>query len=330
MKKIGIISIGGTISMLGDADGLAQVTLGGEDLLTMANYDNQELEYEIFEFKKIPSPHLSLEDLYELRKLILDIAQNQAVEGIVITQGTDTLEETAYFLDITLNLAIPLVITGAQRHPSLPMSDSILNFVEAITVAADSKACEMGVLVVFNSEIIPARDAIKTHKSQVSTFKGVEFGHIGSVTNQRVFWARQPLLHSSYSIKENFTRQKVAIVPTFIGQDSFLIEALLEKGIDGLVIESLGSGHLPLTMLDGVDKTLSQNIPVVLSSRVGQGRFLTNVYGYTGSETHLRSLGVIFGEDLTPAKVRLKLLVLLSNGKTTAQIRHEFEKNFYL
>lgn len=330
MKKIGIITMGGTISMLGDADGLAQVSLGGEDLLAMANYKNDQLEYELFEFKKIPSPHLSLEDLFELRELILSISQNEDVDGIVVTQGTDTLEETAYFLDISLNLPLPLVITGAQRHPSMPMSDSMLNFVQAIMVAADSKAREMGVVVVFDSEIIPARDAIKTHKSQVSTFKGAEFGHIGTVTNQRVLWARQPLLRFEYDVQSSFAQHKVAVIPTFIGQDGFLIDAALENGVQGLVIESLGSGHLPQTMLTAVEKAIQHNIPVVLSSRVRQGRFLMDTYGYPGSETHLRAMGAILGEDLTPAKLRLKLLVLLSNQLTMEEIKNEFEKGFYL
>lgn len=329
MKKIAMISTGGTISMQSDADGLAQVSLGAQDLLDMANFDNDDIEVVEIEFIKKPGAHITLEDLKNLKETIETAVAEDGIEGVVITHGTDTLEETAYFLDIVLDSDIPVAVTGAQRNPSLPMSDTVLNIVNSVMVVADDDAKGMGVLIVFNSEIIPARDAIKAHKSLVSSFQGVEFGHIGAVNNDRVIWSRRPLIQDHYNLGESFAEKRVDIIPAYLGQDDVQIKDAITNGAAGIIIEGIGGGHLPEAMLPGIEEAIAKDIPVVLTSRVRLGRLFTDTYGFKGSETYLRKMGVILGEDLTPAKLRLKLLVLLSNDYNYDQMKEAFEANFY-
>ncbi|MDE1549910.1 asparaginase [Jeotgalibaca caeni] len=329
MKKIAILSTGGTIAMQADESGLANSALGPKKLLELANVDRDNMTFIEIEYKNIPSPHLQIRDIVELKELIEKAVKEEQVDGVVITHGTDTLQETAYFLDMTLQANVPIVITGAQRNSSLPMSDAALNIIDSIIVASDSRAAEMGVVVVFGSEIIPARDVIKTHKTAVTSFKAIEFGHIGHVSNNRAVWARKPLIRDYYPIGENIAELRVEIIPAYLGQDSNAIRHAIENGADGLVVEGLGAGHAPLNMIPGIEEAVKRGIPIVWGSRSRNGRMLTDTYGFIGSETYLRKMGVIWGEDLTPDKLRLKLLLLLSNGYDLEKMKQEFEFHFY-
>ncbi|GAJ02137.1 unnamed protein product, partial [marine sediment metagenome] len=128
---------------------------------------------------------------------------------------------------------------------------------------------------------------------------------------------------------DHFSKMKVDIIPSYLGANSRMLHNSVKDGVDGIVLQSLGAGHIPESMLDGIEGAISASIPVVLSSRTMKGRFLTDTYGFIGAEKYLRNIGVIFGEDLTSQKVRMKLLVLLSTERSFEEIRHEFEKNYY-
>lgn len=328
MKKIAFISTGGTISMQADKSGLAVPKAGGRELVDSLENIKDEFTIDNFEFINIPSAHMSVANLIQLRDLVIDI-NDKAYDGIVITHGTDTMEETAYFLDLTTDLNIPVVLTGSQRNLSAISSDVALNITDSIRVAADSAAREMGVLIVFASEIIPAREATKTHRTRVDTFKALEFGALGTVDNNRVLWFRKPMIRDYYGlgIIENI---KVDIVTSFLGADSRNIRHSIDDKVNGIVLESLGAGHIPEAMLEGIEEAIGASIPVVLTSRTIKGRFLIDTYGFKGSEKYLRNIGVVFGEDLTSQKVRIKLMVLLSLGYDYEKIKYEFEKNYYI
>ncbi|WP_373706664.1 asparaginase [Jeotgalibaca porci] len=330
MKRIAMISTGGTIAMQADASGLANSALGARKLLELANIDRTDITFVEMEYINIPSPHIQIEDLVTLKELVEKAVNEEKVDGVVITHGTDTLQETAYFLDLTLHLNVPVVVTGAQRNSSLTMSDAALNIADSVLVASDQRASEMGVLVVFGSEIIPARDVIKEHKTALTTFKAIDFGHIGHVNNGHCVWTRKPLIHDHYQIGSEIEKLKVAIVPTYIGQDSTMLRYLLNDGIDGIIIEGFGAGHVPQNMVPGIQEAIEKNVPVILTSRSRKGSMLTDTYGFIGSETYLRKMGVIQGEDLTPDKLRIKLLLLLSTHATHAEIKQAYEQHFYL
>lgn len=312
--------------MKADHTGLVSPVLGGEQLMEAIPSIRDRVAVEVFTFKNVPSSYLTLDDLVGLRNF-LEQLQAKGYSGVVITHGTDTMEETAYFLDITLKAKIPVVLTGAQRNPSLISADGPVNLADSILAAADDSTQDMGVVIVFASEIVPAREATKYHRSRVDTFKGLEFGPIGVVNNDRVIWYRRPLITVKYSITT--ANKRVDIVNSYTGSDSSMIYSSIELGADGIVIQALGGGHVPPSMLEGIKRALDKELPVVLTSRVPAGRLLIDTYGYRGGEKHLRNMGVIFGEDLSPWKARIKLIVLLSAGLSVEEIRREFEGHLY-
>lgn len=327
MKKIALISTGGTIAMEVNEFGLATPKAGAKELIeSLPNMG--DIKVDDIEFKNIPSAHMSIENLVELRKLVIEVSKKD-YDGIVITHGTDTMEETAYFLDLTIDITIPVVLTGSQRNLSALSPDVVLNISDSVRVAADNKASEMGVLIVFASEILTGREATKTHRTRVDSFKSVEFGPIGTVDNDRVLWFRKPMIRETYGLG-NIENIEVDIVSSYLGSDSRNMRNSIKDKVNGIILQALGAGHIPEPMLEGIQEAIDSGIPVVLTSRTLRGRFLTDTYGFKGSERYLRDMGVIFGEDLTSQKVRIKLMVLLSLGYSNEKIKYEFEKNYYI
>ncbi|MCK9216438.1 MAG: asparaginase [Firmicutes bacterium] len=327
MRKIALITTGGTIAMKSNKTGLAEPMAGGMELLSglpaLGNITVQDID-----FINIPSAHISHEDLVELRKLIIKLKEED-YDGIVITHGTDTLEETAYFLDLTTDLNIPIVLTGAQRNLSAISSDFQINIVDSILVAANAKAGKYGPLIVFASEVFLAKEATKTHKTRVSTFKSQDFGPVGTIDNGKVLWFREPNKREIYGIGD-FKNIKVDIVKSYLGSDSRLLLNSVNDKVDGIIYEGLGAGHVPERSIEGVKKAIENDIPVILTSRVPEGRLMMGTYGFVGSEKYLVNMGVILGDYLPSHKARLKLMVLLSLGYSYEQIKFEFEKNCYI
>lgn len=325
MKKILIISTGGTIAMEKDGSGLARPAITGEDFVKALPELKTIGEIHTLSWKNVPSTHLEFNDIVELSH-ILEEYQKKGVAGAVITQGTDTLEETSYLLDLITDLKMGIVITGAQRNPSLPGADGPANLLDAALVAANPKAAREGVLVVFNGEVHTARDVVKTHTSSLDTFKSPAFGALAALTNMQVHWYRQNMIREHYHVTA--LNKKVEIVKCALAGDGLIIDLLLKEGIDGLVIEGLGAGHVPFKMIPRIRKAVTAGIPVVLSSRC-YGILFTDTYGFAGSEKDLKEMGVIFGDALPGIKSRIKLAVLLAAGLKLDEIKECFEKNFY-
>lgn len=325
MKRIALISTGGTISMEVNQAGLATPTAGARELL---NTISQMKDIQVIdkEFKKIPSAHITIADLLKLKNLI-EVTQKD-YDGIVITHGTDTMEETAYFLDMTLDMKVPVVLTGSQRNLSAISSDAQINILDAILVAADSRATEMGVLIAFGSEVVTAREATKVHRTKLETFKSLEFGPIATIDNRKVLWFRKPLIKDHYELGE-ISDKVVDIITCYLGADSRNFYNSINDNVNGIILQSLGAGHVPEPVLDGINEAIKYSIPVILTSRPYMGRFLVDTYGFKGAEKYLKDIGVIFGGDLSSQKARLKLMVLLSNGYNHQQLKEAFEKDFY-
>jgi len=312
--------------MKADHTGLVSPALNGSDLVAAIPSLKDRAAIDVFAFSNVPSAYLTMEDLVRLKDYIEKL-ERDGYAGVVITHGTDTMEETAYFLDLTVQSEIAVVLTGAQRNPSLVSSDGPVNLSDSILTAADDSTPEMGAVIVFASEITAAREATKFHRTRVDTFKSLEFGPLGVVNNDRIIWYRRPPERSVYNIDS--ADKRVDIINSYTGADSSMMYCSLERNADGIVVDALGAGHVPPGMLEGIIKAIDKGIPVVLTSRVPLGRPLTDTYGFEGGERHLRSLGVIFGEDLSAWKARIKLIVLLAAGFTTEQIKYEFENRFY-
>lgn len=307
-KKLLILHTGGTISMSEGANG--NVAPSAENpLLTLLHKLNHPAQLQQETIFNLPSPHITLEHWWQLKSRIEQAAQQQ-FDGVVITHGTDTLEETAYFLDLALESAFPVVITGAMRSSNEIGADGLHNLQNAILVALCPESQGKGVLVVMNDEIHHAKFVTKTHTTNVATFQTPTFGPCGLVAKQRVIYFQQLHCYECFPLSQ-MSKTNVQLIKSYLGMDSFLLEQLAKTACDGVVIEGLGAGNLPPSCLVGIQKLHDAEIPIVLVSRAFNG-ITQDVYDYLGGGKQLKQQGIIFTQGLSGQKARIKLLVLLN------------------
>lgn len=318
MKRLLVIHTGGTISMSQDESNT--VNTNGDN--PIANH--QELIQTYADIKEVmpftvPSPHITMRHVKEIKQLIESHVDE--FDGFVITHGTDTLEETAFLLDLTLNVTKPVVITGAMRSSNEIGSDGLYNFIASIRVATADDSNHKGVMVVFNDEIHTARNVTKTHTSNTNTFQSPNHGPLGVITKAGVYFHHRP--YDKKTLPAIDTTLNVPLIKAHMDMGSEVLDFYAEQHVDGLVIEALGQGNLPPTAIAGLDKCLAAEMPIVLVSRSFNG-IVSAVYAYTGGGHQLQNKGVIFSNGLNGQKARLKLLVALSNGYNHQMIRDYF------
>lgn len=321
-KKILVIHTGGTISMSED-EITGAVKPVAINPLTEKTKELEELADLIIEEPfNLPSPHITEKEMLTIRDLINTKIKDEAVSGVVITHGTDTLEETAYFLDLTIDTQIPIVVTGAMRSSNEIGADGLYNFITSIKVASSMDAREKGVLVVLNDEIHTAKNVTKTHTSNISTFQSPQYGPIGTVTKRGVFFHHSPTMREFYHVGQ--VLRHVVLLKGHAGMDSSLFFALKNLLCDGVVIEALGQGNLPPATIPGIRALIENEIPVVLVSRCFNG-VVQDTYEYEGGGKQLKELGVIFSNGLNGQKARLKLLIALEADKKLNEIEAMFQ-----
>jgi len=344
LKKIAVFHTGGTISMKKNHDGGLDIKKGGSALGSVAavveafTEANQVelIQEQIFE---LSSPQIAEEHMFKLRQGIIKklnevVEKKDSIDGVVVTHGTDTLEETAYFLDITIPNSIPIVLTGAMCSLNEIGSDALKNYQCAIKVAMSDEAKGIGTMVVMNEEIHAARSVTKTHTTNLAAFQSPDNGRLGSLTaDGNVIFNRRTLSAPYYDI--NGISKKVMLVKAFAGIDSLIFDALeaLENKqgkfpIDGLVIEALGAGNLPAGVVASLQRLEERGIPIVLASRCLCG-MAQPVYAYSGGGKSLKNSevkSVIFSNGLNGQKARLKLTVLLEITNDLDVIEAEFAK----
>lgn len=308
-KKLLILHTGGTISMSEGEDGKVSPS-EKNPLLAALERMNEPAELHQESVLNVPSPHITLEHWLLLKNRIEHAAEQENYDGVIISHGTDTLEETAYFLDLALNVNVPVAITGAMRSSNELGADGLINLHSAILVALEPESIGKGVLVVMNDEIHHAKFVTKTHTTNVATFQTPTFGPCGLIAKNRVIFFQKLTAYERFPLK-NITKHNVQLVKAYAGMDSFLLEQLALHGCDGVIIEALGAGNLPPSCLAGVKALLNANIPVVLVSRAFNG-VTQDVYDYLGGGKQLKQQGVIFTTGLSGQKARIKLLVLLN------------------
>ena len=310
MKRILVIHTGGTISMSEDKD-TGKVETNAEHPMHRHQAFIQSLGdiTEINPFQ-VPSPHMNNQYINQLKDIITESIDKDEYDAFVITHGTDTLEETAYLLDLTIDTNLPIILTGAMRSSNEIGSDGLYNYVSALKVASTDEAQNKGVMVVFNDEIHTAKNVTKTHTSNTSTFQSPNYGPIGSVTKTHVIFHHQPFPYKKYpNINPDI---KIGIVKAHMDLSSDLLDFFVEKQYDGLIIEALGQGNMPPTALQGIQNLLDADIPVVMVSRSFNG-IVGGIYAYEGGGYQLQQMGIILSNGLNGQKARLKLLVGLSN-----------------
>lgn len=319
-KRLLILHTGGTISMKEGENGKVSPSARNPllDALERLNHPAELHQESVF---NVPSPHITLDHWVVLKDRIEKAVNEEHFDSIVITHGTDTLEETAYFLDLALNINVPIAITGAMRSSNELGSDGLINLQSAILVSLSEDSKGKGVLVVMNDEVHHAKFVTKTHTTNVATFQTPTFGPCGLITKNSVIYFQKLTAYESFPMQK-ITKNNIQLVKAYTGMDSFLLEQLAYHGCDGVVIEALGAGNLPPTSLKGVHALLEANIPVVLVSRAFHG-VTQDVYDYLGGGKELKQQGVIFTTGLSGQKARIKLLVLL-NQQREKPLSHYF------
>ncbi|HEA6426022.1 TPA: asparaginase [Staphylococcus aureus] len=321
MKHLLVMHTGGTISMSQDQSNKV-VTNDINPISLHQDVINQYAQIDELNPFNVPSPHMTIQHVKQLKDIILEAVTNKYYDGFVITHGTDTLEETAFLLDLILGIEQPVVITGAMRSSNEIGSDGLYNYISAIRVASDEKARHKGVMVVFNDEIHTARNVTKTHTSNTNTFQSPNHGPLGVLTKDRVQFHHMP--YRQQALENVNEKLNVPLVKAYMGLPGDIFSFYSREGIDGMVIEALGQGNIPPSALEGIQQLVSLNIPIVLVSRSFNG-IVSPTYAYDGGGYQLAQQGFIFSNGLNGPKARLKLLVALSNNLDKAEIKSYFE-----
>lgn len=317
-KKILVLHTGGTISMQADSSG-AVVTSSDNPMNHVSN-PLEGIQVHTLDFFNLPSPHIKPKHMLALYQKIKEEAANY--DGVVITHGTDTLEETAYFLDTMEIPRIPIVLTGAMRSSNELGSDGVYNYLSALRVASDDKATDKGVLVVMNDEIHAAKYVTKTHTTNVSTFQTPTHGPLGLIMKQEILYFKtaEPRVRFDLDRIEGL----VPIITVYAGMTDELLDMLDWDKVDGLIIQAFGAGNIPKETAQKLENLLHKGIPVALVSRCFNG-IAEPVYAYQGGGVQLQKAGVLFVKELNAQKARLKLLIALNAGLTGEALKGYIE-----
>jgi L-asparaginase len=311
MRKVVLLTTGGTIASKPNKESgrLASGAISGEELASMCHLP-EDIEVIVESAFQKPSIHLTFEDLIKLKDKINLYFQDESVDGIVVTHGTDTLEETAYFLDLTVKDERTVVVTGSQRSLGDLGSDVYINIRHAIYTACAKDLRGAGTVVVFNERIFPAKYVKKEHASNIQGFNAFGFGYLGIIDNDEVYVYQKPIRREHYELVKSLP--SVDIIKCYVEADGKFIKAARESGAKGIVLEGVGRGQVAPKMMEEIEKALEDGIKVVITTSAEEGAVYTT-YDYKGSAYDLYNKGVILGSDYDSKKARIKLAVALSS-----------------
>jgi L-asparaginase len=319
LPHVHLITAGGTIAGRLDPSGTVTPGLAASDLLARIPDVASIAHVTAESFLEIPSSLMRFEDMLALAQRVKQALTDPGVAGVVITHGTGTLEQTAYFLDVVLAEGRPVVVTGAMRNPTLPSDDGPMNLLNSVQVAACPRSHDLGVLVVMNGAVHSARDVTKSHSASPAAFQSPEFGPLGSVDEDYVFYARRPYRRLPAVMPARISA-RAEHIPFVADSSDLFLQAALQAGVDGLVIES---GRLTPRQVEVLRDALRRGTVVVIANPYYTGRLHRNTYRHEGAEAHLLGLGMIFS-GTSGLKARVKLAILLSAGLDIVQIRDHF------
>ena len=317
LPVVRVIATGGTIASQPGDDQLTRSALI-EAVPQLAGVAQVEVE----EFSRIGSSGMTPDHWLLLAKRINELLDAEPdISGVVVTHGTDTMEETAYFLHLTIKDLRPVVLTGSMRSATAISADGPANLLTAVRVAADTNAGGRGVLVVLNDEVHSARDVRKTDNNRIDTFVSAEWGALGVVDSDGVTFRRSSeTLHTVQALPSLAgveTLPAVPIVADFAGNDAMVLRSWAKQGVAGIVVQAFGGGRTSPEMRRAISEIASEGIPVVLASRVPEGRVI-------GSGQQAQS-GVVAGGDLPPHKARVLLMLALLHSRDGTEIQAIFD-----
>ena len=317
-KKILVLHTGGTISMQADDSGA--VVTSQENPMNHVSNPLEGVEVHALDFFNLPSPHIKPKHMLALYQKIKEEADHY--DGFVITHGTDTLEETAYFLDTMEVPHKPIVLTGAMRSSNELGSDGVYNYLSALRVASDDKAADKGVLVVMNDEIHAAKYVTKTHTTNVSTFQTPTHGPLGLIMKQEILYFKTAEPRIRFDLDR--IQGLIPIIPVYAGMTEELLNLLPVDQLDGLIIQAFGAGNVPKETSQKLNALIQEGLPIALVSRCFNG-IAEPVYAYEGGGVCLQKAGVFFVKELNAQKARLKLLIAINAGLTGDELRAYME-----
>ena len=317
-KKILVLHTGGTISMQADDSG-AVVTSQDNPMNHVSN-PLEGVEVHTLDFFNLPSPHIKPKHMLALYQKIKEEADHY--DGFVITHGTDTLEETAYFLDTMEVPHKPIVLTGAMRSSNELGSDGVYNYLSALRVVSDDKAADKGVLVVMNDEIHAAKYVTKTHTTNVSTFQTPTHGPLGLIMKHEILYFKTAEPRVRFDLDR--IQGLVPIIPVYAGMTEELLDLLPVDQLDGLIIQAFGAGNVPKETSQKLNALIQEGLPIALVSRCFNG-VAEPVYAYEGGGVCLQKAGVFFVKELNAQKARLKLLIAINAGLIGEELRAYME-----
>ena len=317
-KKILVLHTGGTISMQADDSGA--VVTSQENPMNHVSNPLGGVKVHALDFFNLPSPHIKPKHMLALYQKIKEEADHY--DGFVITHGTDTLEETAYFLDTMEVPHKPIVLTGAMRSSNELGSDGVYNYLSALRVASDDKAADKGVLVVMNDEIHAAKYVTKTHTTNVSTFQTPTHGPLGLIMKHEILYFKTAEPRVRFDLDR--IQGLVPIIPVYAGMTEELLDLLPVDQLDGLIIQAFGAGNVPKETSQKLNALIQEGLPIALVSRCFNG-IAEPVYAYEGGGVCLQKAGVFFVKELNAQKARLKLLIAINAGLTGDELRAYME-----
>jgi len=323
-KNILIVFTGGTFSMKVDKkiSGGIIPRYSGKELLKKIPEAKKLANISCYDFGKYPGPHVTPEIMIELSRQLKKKLSTNNFDGVIITHGTDTLEETAYLIDLTIKTEIPIVFTGSMKNSSEPDWDGPRNLTDSIQVCLNENSKNLGVLVCLHGEVNAVSEVTKIFSNEIETFQSLDFGALGFVQYGRVVYNRLPRYLETINTEK--VNSNVDLLTVYAGMNEKFFRHSADSGTDGLVIQALGIGNVPPAAFKGVEYVIKKNIPVVLVSRCPAGE-TSNIYSYPGAGKHLHDLGVIFADYLNGQKARIKLMLALTKTSDRKILTKLFE-----
>lgn len=323
MHKILVVFTGGTFSMKIDKKtGGAIPRYSGSELIKKIPEAKKLADISCYDFGKYPGPHMTPQLMMNLSKKLREMIKKEKYKGIIITHGTDTLEETAYFLDLTIKTNIPIVLIGSMKNSSEPDWDGPRNLMDAINICLNDNCRNIGVLVCLNGEINAASEVTKIYTEQIDSFTSLDFGALGFVQNGRVILNRLP--RKLETLETDSLVSNVDMLTVYAGMNDKFFKYSADSGVEGIVVEALGVGNVPPPAFEGIKYAVKKGIPVVLVSRCPAGETL-DIYSYPGAGKWLHKIGVIFADYLNGQKARIKLMLALGITRDKKKLRKLFE-----
>lgn len=300
--------------------------LSGSDLIAAVPEITEFAQLEVSNLFNVPSVEMGPLRWVALHHEIEAALARPEIQGVLVSHGTDTLEETAWFLDLTLTCRHkPVVLVGAQRNASEPDFDGPRNLRSGARVCVAPQSSGKGVMVVLNEQIDAAREVSKTHTTNVDSFRSADAGALGCVDGAQVIFNRSPGRRQYLALEgEEGSLPRVDIVPMYAGADAALLKAAVQSGAKGVVIQALGAGNVNAQLYAAIVESIDAGISVVIASRVPRGR-VSALYGFTGGGMTLEVAGAVFANDLSPQKARILLMLALQVARSPSQLQAIFD-----